>query len=1090
MQGHSTTPPITNRRPSKRFVSEHFFTLLAILVSVLVLVAVPQVNATFRVPPSKHEQRIGFLIFAFLTAGWLLVTLVRFFDLFRRWSPKRGRRRWSTLDFPLRWPTIVDHYYCRLGSGFWAYAIPVVLVATAMAFIVRTSSHTQLPLFGAALTGSIRMACVGVIAVCLWLFFGLATDPSDRDTTSLDSAASDTVKQEGVRTRVGEAIGFLITMSVVGELVWICSAYQLVPLASLRLYSIWAIFQILTMTIVIAGVIDFLDTQTKWPWRILSALLIVASVMFARPKTINDQRVRPADDNTVASPVSISSNHAADVSEAHPWYELVHRRLDKMPEGPVVLVSASGGGSRAAIFTAMVLEYLDQKPMRLPEIIELASEPNRSKDGSTWGEHILWISSVSGGTLASGRYIDLQPLGLARHQYDAMGQNQSIDGSEWISRAKTYTQSLIPRFPRDKPGLDKIQSLAGALDGVLRDLDSGLIQLSGDTSGDESDSARELIERMLRSRFVDEMGMDYMAPIYRGFLQPLETRGEGLYGFWNDQFNWRNWSRGRFSDRWDAIKQPLWFVNVTDIDHGRRVIIGCPELPRELLPANGILPVAANPTVDTEQAARTRVHQPYTFSAMDPDQTIDLSVCRLARLSSNFPFGFRPAVVQLADPSPLSQRPTSNIGGTPRRIHLLDGGIVDNTGIDSVHALILSLHRHASQFAHPQAINLLGRLRRRGVIFVEIDSGARPDLGASGNGGFAWLSQPIAALSKASYTTALHSSESRLAELKRHLSLHPGVRLLETLIEPDFTVGVSELGVQLQRDDLLRIAAGVLTSDDPDPMLSSFLADRLTCHIDVGDDAQVMTAFALTPEDKARILTQFLIEADKWDASADRMSADLRLIRDDEPNQDASGRRDRLDTLVTLLDVAAKSVDQLHKESGQSQAITRERLARRIETPLAAFTLAGLIAKNSPQDADVQAIVRVSQELQRLVELSSQGKTDELLVYPDPNTTAGVSLTDLESPTDYAKVVKPDARTTQSPTVSVKTAPSSNVWSKIVRDAKRTSRMSDSPSPDISPDPSNDPTPSRSEVDRERMEGFEMYKMRRDQNSMEIYRTP
>ena len=33
-----------------------------------------------------------------------------------------------------------------------------------------------------------------------------------------------------------------------------------------------------------------------------------------------------------------------------------------MGEGPVVFVAASGGGSRAAIFTALVLELLDQTP--------------------------------------------------------------------------------------------------------------------------------------------------------------------------------------------------------------------------------------------------------------------------------------------------------------------------------------------------------------------------------------------------------------------------------------------------------------------------------------------------------------------------------------------------------------------------------------------------------------------------------------------------------------------------------------------------------------------------------------------------------
>jgi hypothetical protein len=56
----------------------------------------------------------------------------------------------------------------------------------------------------------------------------------------------------------------------------------------------------------------------------------------------------------------------------------------------VVLVAASGGGSRAALFAALAYEAMESMPFD-PE----------DPASPTVGSHIIAISSVSGGSLAS-----------------------------------------------------------------------------------------------------------------------------------------------------------------------------------------------------------------------------------------------------------------------------------------------------------------------------------------------------------------------------------------------------------------------------------------------------------------------------------------------------------------------------------------------------------------------------------------------------------------------------------------------------------------------------------------------------------------
>src|SRR5690606_35200666 len=90
-----------------------------------------------------------------------------------------------------------------------------------------------------------------------------------------------------------------------------------------------------------------------------------------------------------------------------------------------------------------------------------------------------------------------------------------------------------------------------------------------------------------------------------------------------------------------------------------------------------------------------------------------------------------------------------------KTLRILDGGVVDTTGLDTVHHLILSLQRVAESSApsRARAGQVLNVLRRRGVIVIEIDSGAKP-LKRETGGVLAAVKEPLSALNNALYGNA------------------------------------------------------------------------------------------------------------------------------------------------------------------------------------------------------------------------------------------------------------------------------------------------------------------------------------------------
>lgn len=111
------------------------------------------------------------------------------------------------------------------------------------------------------------------------------------------------------------------------------------------------------------------------------AALALNSVGFSR---------RPRND--VAMRIAVHG----DYKDPWPVSDRLARRLS--PDGTIMALSISGGGSRAAYFTAVVLERLSH-----------IQYPGSTKFGDTVLRHIDVISSISGGSLAAAYFTARHP---------------------------------------------------------------------------------------------------------------------------------------------------------------------------------------------------------------------------------------------------------------------------------------------------------------------------------------------------------------------------------------------------------------------------------------------------------------------------------------------------------------------------------------------------------------------------------------------------------------------------------------------------------------------------------------------------------
>lgn len=691
---------------------------------------------------------------------------------------------------------------------------------------------------------------------------------------------------------VGQLIAWLTAVGIVGDLVWWIGgldAFGHVDTAHIityRLSTVWSFFTVITAVLLLARLVDLANAQWEIPIRLAAFLTTCAlAAVWTAPSVVSSEDA--ALDHVGPQ------NPPRQWAEGE-WFKAFKDRVASIPEGqgPAVIVAASGGGSRAAIFTALVLEELARTNLTPPR----TSSPSARK--RVLAENIIFVSSVSGGSLATGHFVHAlipnQPpavvtKGLRFTDEDELRGLLRQVAAERMDAFRTWENDFAVRQGRTAPDWPA----PGADEGKLKDEYETLRQklarqlsaadpdrtpvLPADLVGDFNRLnalaqylalARPVlalapnrinrpdlasVDWVFSSRGFDEMCCDFMAPILRGVLSPTLDRGDALARFWAQHFQWQNsdsvsgYARrqpdGSFDTPAFGPHRPLVLFNATDVDRGSRLTVGFPPLPPRLWQ----FVYDRAPDLRDTPVVRGR---PRALSEYKPNAPIGLA--RAVRLSSNFPWGFRVSRLTF---DPMSNDPTT--GSPLAEPHVLDGGVSDNTGLDTVYELLNALDffanlndaekrgdRGLSDYRLASS-TILAKLRRCGVLIVEIDSGLKPTdqaLGPFSQG----ATEPVRALNNASYTNA---------ELAKQRYLSQMTAILERPDPPSTASIVRHYHFQCNHDP-------------PGP--------------NTGRE-EVMTAWALGPEDKAKVASRFFIDQGLWEERWPDLELAFRPAPPDQP---------------------------------------------------------------------------------------------------------------------------------------------------------------------------------------------------------------
>lgn len=987
----------------RRWCGDRLFFLLACVAGVVCLYAVPQVTRLIRQPPTHW---VDFLLFLTLLAFLALFYLITLIDLVR---PFQGKGLTAWVRITNGWVMVVAETLKSQSAGVRGYVFPAAMVAAgvAISIVVPFEYAVPYPLAGAA----VRMFGAWFAMTGMFLLYGKLMGPDivlawsaetrhwrrksaqefqdelphavQRGTSRLDQS---TREARSGWDLLGAVLSWLFVTTLIGEVLWSTAAWG-VPFASLRLYTIWAVVHVLVTAAVFGGVIDFFHRYTVLPARTFAVVVIFLGAWFQSGEVIRDKPVARSLSagtvaaSTVAAPASSSSegdaNAARDADCAQrlgplsddPWLRHLQLRLACMPEGPVVLVAASGGGSRAALFTSLVLDLFRSEPMGLPAIesrvvvppdgagTTAASGAQASAPGSMWSDHVLMISSVSGGSIATARYVD-----AASAHSEIIGRThlQHTDRDELITRTVTQLEdwAQMEKDP-NAPAVQRLKSVKamvselgstppatnapvatnatvgtkapGAAKNVVPssgDEEVPPVNASGLLPADEK-RFRDVIRMAFQSRFADDMCADFMAPLLRGFLTPWTSRGQGLFHFWESEFGWTDVRLSRPLTTPEMKSRPLVLFNTTDVDSGRRVVMGYPSLPSAMWRARQAVSLRSQRLSGLLNEGR---YAPMAASMFVGGSLDDMPLARAVRLSSNFPFGFPVAEVRVAETD------ASATAARPERYRFLDGGVVDNTGIDSLHAVFSDLHRAAVDDPLGDVARVLAEIRRRGVVFVEIDSGAKPSASTDRNSPFSSIGRPLSALNNATYTNALRSSDYFTRDLSRILSHWIPAVLLKSPHREPMNVPFGSIELSVKQDELAWAIPAITADYSTDLRAQSVLSVQFVCNHISRSESHVMTALALGPQDKAAIIAQFLDQCHEWRSAPQSQSRKVFFSNKQELGQQlVSGRseneaarlaiRDLLRAADTEMVEALALLSQIARDSGwKDQQPTKEQL--------------------------------------------------------------------------------------------------------------------------------------------------------------------
>lgn len=360
-------------------------------------------------------------------------------------------------------------------------------------------------------------------------------------------------------------------------------------------------------------------------------------------------------------------------AESNPWRGTLQQELLEEPpepppaplewplagDEPLVMMAASGGGSRAALYAALTLDRLERTRVECTD----------GADACALGEHLQAISSVSGGSLATAGYV-------ARRLAEASGATLDEELTDAVSGdflLPTLWGALNPFLSRG----DAIERQWQGLGDLVRDCPGGK-------------------EARWRAAEPPSWGR---AGVALGDLCLSDLAAA-----------WRQ--AGERGARRPPFPMPLFNSSTLD---GHDLVIT--PLPREFYTSRRFADEARDPDRNLyDNPASTWVYYRDAIYGLEDllGSSFDPPLSSAVRASANFPFGF--PLVELETRRPLFLRPGwrkhcreegEEVMCKQKTVRLTDGGALSNSGLWPLFQLL---------------VNRADELRRRGVLLIVVDA--------------------------------------------------------------------------------------------------------------------------------------------------------------------------------------------------------------------------------------------------------------------------------------------------------------------------------------------------------------------------------
>ena len=585
-------------------------------------------------------------------------------------EPRLWRRLMRVLGAVVDWTLSLPRFLAGIWSRVWRGVLLVVLIAFGGFCLVQYSINEHaLRWYPLADLHLVNCGCMS-LGLAGWLVYRWAI-------------AKFSPEEHPVVDSFERFAGWLLVTYGVGELIWATANVSVHGIRFAYLaYTQWGFLEIVFLILILARIIDYWDSISLWPIRLFGLVGFGILIWYASLPVALDSETH-----------LVETGLKDQQKQRDTWLQHAKERLAQSPGAPVILVAASGGGSRAAIFTSLVLEG-----MARDSLVEIERP----------ADHVLLISSVSGGSLAAADvFARHHRVGSDEHQSEVRRDTSLV---RYVKKALLECHDQLEmRLGKEQTAMQKAESVqqrrrakyAMERDSKrIEDVNWALKELSAmaeDGNASPGDSAARGPAWVLNNQFTDSMCMDFMAPLLRGVLTPRSNRGKSLERFWEEKFGWEQFhSESDIAASGSGGEQirvpPLVLFNASKVSSGSRFIVGFPPMP-EGLEFRTTDEMERYSTTEMEILARNPPESP-----ADLLHPVRLSLAQAVRLSANFPWGL----------------PVTTVQG----VHLLDGGVVDNTGLDSICEVLERLSKSADgrSFArrngHSRSCPLGDRFRR------------------------------------------------------------------------------------------------------------------------------------------------------------------------------------------------------------------------------------------------------------------------------------------------------------------------------------------------------------------------------------------